>query len=585
MKRILFLPFFAVLTTPALMAATTWEPNDQRFSTDEGYNNPLLNGGVTDFVGNIRQVKDGNTSYTNGLINIGTYAGEGTLTIDTGITANAENCVFIGGRGYHTTPLPEDKPALDESDGYAGTLNVNRDAVFSNGTDKNLNTYLGAQFVVGHGDAEGTLNIDGGTVNSNGGMFVVGNSERSVGVVNITNGGILNANLPTNITQDAGAGWFILGNQAGAKGTVNVESGSSLIVSSDRSDKATMTYIGYAEGTDCAVNVSGGSTVDFGAAAYIGINGKGTLKAQDENTVIETGSLYILNASSYAGFSEGVTVNAANDLYVAGTLENSGSLTIGGNATFAALSSTTNNGTIQARDISVEANAVLTNTGVLESVGGQYGIYLFDGAAINNEGSLSGTIAGVGTVYGAGEIENLSVGSGTRLAVAAEDAPIRGMRAGNITLMEGSITRFNVAGSNDIAVDSGADWDSGMHSIIFGDEITIQSGALIEIVFNEDMFTLGKSTELELLLFSGSEAGNYNDLTTLMANTTFSLHGSASARSTADTLTLHSGNLSYQARDNGLYLVGSAMVTIPEPSSATLSLLALGALAARRRRK
>lgn len=585
MKRILLLSLFSALTAPVLMAATTWEPTDQRFSTEDGYNNPLINRGITDFVGNILQVKDGYSGYTEGVINIGTYAGEGTLTIDTGVTASVGNCVFIGGRGWHTDPQPDDKPALGESDGFDGTLNVQKDAVFSNGADKNLTTYAGAQFIVGHGNAKGTLNIDGGTVNSNGGMFVVGNSSGSEGIVNITNGGILNANLPTNITNDGGGSWFLMGNANGAKATVNVESGSSLTVSSDKPSATVYTCIGYAADSDCAINVSGGSKVDLGANTFVGVSGNGSLTAQDQGTVVETGNLYINNASSYAGFGEGVTVNAGGDLLVAGTLENSAELTVSGTASFVSGSTTSNTGTLQAETIRVYSDAVVTNSGVMASGEESGAIYLYDGASINNKGKISGTITGTGTIYGDGEIGSLTVGAGTTLAVASEDAPIHGLKADSVTLMNDSTTHFNVAGIDDIPVDTAANWDSDMHSIIFGDTITIKSGALIEIVFNSEMFTPGEAMELDMLLFSGSANCDYGDLVTLVNNTTFSLYESDMAPSLDDTLTLHTDNLSYQVKDNSLYLVGSVMVTVPEPTTATLSLLALAALAARRRRR
>lgn len=586
MKRTLLLALFQIFTTPTLIAATIWEPTDQRFSTEDGCNNPLINNGITDFVGNIRQVKDGYTSYSTDVINIGTYAGEGTLTIDAGITADAGNCVFIGGRGWHADPQPEDKPALNESDGFAGTLNVQKGAVFSNGVDSNLTTYAGAQFIVGQGNAKGTLNIDGGTVNSNGGVFIVGNSSRSEGIVNITNGGVLNANLPTNITNDNnGSSWFLMGYESGAKATVNVESGSSLTVSTDKPNTAASTFIGYMDGSDCSINVSGGSKADFGDSTFVGVYGKGSLTAQNQGTVIETGNLYLYNANSYAEFSEGVTVDADGDLFVAGTLENSGSLTVSGKASFVSGSTTNNSGTLQAENIYIYSDAVVTNTGILKSGDKGDAIYLYNGASINNKGTLSGTISGSGTVYGDGKLGTISVGKGTMLTVASENAPIHGLKANSITLMAGSVTHFNVAGSIDAPADTSADWDSDMHSVIFGETVTIQSGALIEIVFNSDMFTPGEATELDMLLFSGSANSDYGDLETLINNTVFSLYESGMTRRLPDTLSLHTGNLSYQVRDSSLYLVGSAMVTVPEPTTSALSLLTLAALAARRQRR
>lgn len=601
MKRILLLPFLAVLTAPVLMAATTWEPDDQRFSTEDGYSNPLQNRGVTDFVGNVRQVKNGSVSHANGVINIGTYAGEGTLTIDEDVTSNAGNCVFIGGRGWHTDPLPEDKPALNEHNGYDGTLNVNKGAVFSNGMDSNLTTYAGAQFIVGHGKAKGTLNIDGGTVNSNGGMFVIGNSSEGEGVVNISNGGILNANLPTKITQTSGnASWLLLGNSDGAKATLNVESGSSLTVSSDRTDCAVYTYIGYVASSDASVNVSGGSTVDFGDATYVGVFGKGALTAQGQGTTIETGHLYIYNADSSADFSEGVTVKATGDLFVAGTLNNSGDITVSGSATFESGSTTTNSGTIRAKEISVYSNAVLTNTGILESTGNNSGINLDDGATINNEGTLNGQISGAGTVQGTGEIGTVSVGTDTTLVVGSSDAPIVGLAATSITLKDSSSTQFNIAGTTQVNAGESAGWDDGKHSIIFSETVTIESGAAIELAFGNNMFEVGENTEFDMLLIAGdiqfidADGNIVTDVTAaldaLLANTHFSLAAATLQRRSSGPM-IDASNLTYTLREAvdsnpaGLYLTGTASVVIPEPTSSVLGLAGLVALSLRRRRK
>lgn len=389
-----------------------------------------------------------------------------------------------------------------------------------------------------------------GTENVGNVQISFGEGSGSTGALTVTE----NANASLN-------GTTIVGYQG--TGTVNIQSGGSVNQTSGA------LFVGYAGGYG---DVTVGESSSLSAqVVYVGVgNARGSVTVEKDSVMTVAGDLVIQDT-----LNDGIT----------NSLVNSGTINVGGSVSLTDGTKATNHGTIKAGDVFIAAGVELINTGSLEISGGEAGIVLEEGSSINNEGTLSGKISGNGKVEGNGSIAGVTIGEDTTLVVGTSQAPIVGLEATDITLASGSTTRFNVDGTANISSGAEAGWGDGTHSIIFGETATIESGALIEIVFNSDMFTFGEVTELDMLLISGGEGSEYGDLEVLMDNTIFSLNSSVLAMRSTEALTIDVSNLSYVVRANSLYLVGPAGLSIPEPASATLSLLALAALAARRRRK
>ena len=125
-----------------------------------------------------------------------------------------------------------------------------------------------------------------------------------------------------------------------------------------------------------------------------------------------------------------------------------------------------------------------------------------------------------------------------------------------------------------------------LHSAIYGNVVSLEAGAGIEIVFSSTMEGLEHGIDFNLKLIDGGDGSSY-DLETLLSNTTFTLAEQISTFSlTSAEFELLVSDATYTVVDNDLYLSGTAKISpIPEPTTATLSLLALCALASRRRRK
>ena len=172
--------------------------------------------------------------------------------------------------------------------------------------------------------------------------------------------------------------------------------------------------------------------------------------------------------------------------------------------------------------------------------------------------------------------------------VGNDATPIFGLSAQSFTMNEQSVIVFNVDGTIAVSQGESVTWGSGKHSVIFGETVNVVDGAEIEIVFSRSMLGFETDTPFTLQLISGGANSNYGNLDTLLANTSFSLAPEMRLLRavSADEYEVCVTDAEYYVdSDNGLWLRGNAaVVPAPEPTTATLSLLALAALAARRRR-
>ena len=648
----------------------------------------------------------------NSTVSVGTFTGDAHLIIgteDNPIRVYTENCLFVGGYGWHNAADWKSNAALSSSTGgdvpftaHEGHITINKGSTLDTGTS--ATTLHGAQIYIGHG-AKGSVTVDGGTLTTRAFLGVsctTATADDNSGLLEIKNGGKVYVEACPDKINDS-YNQIIVGSSNTGKGTILVSGeNSELIIESASTsssgtsalnsfvsigkseqgngeitvtDGASMTlgskdggscYVYIAEGLGSngklnitegasasinaqvcigyqgtgSMNIDSGSRVtQTGGVVYVGLysNGSGNLNI-DENstftadglsigyssaagavTVAETASVtindnIIISDSAWDGFSNNLTNNGSlqvggsiqlnastkltnngtlaldGDIYVqaGATLENAEGAVIeaDGNIKLAILSNTTNNGTMKAKEISVAFGATLTNTGSILTEGDETGLHVAEGAVLNNEGTLTGKVSGSGLIQGSGTLGEVSIGSGTSYMVGNSSAPIVGLQAETLTLEEGSTTMFNVAGFDATAKGETAVWDSGKHSVIYGDVITLAEGAMIDITFDISLF-VEETLSFDIKLIDGGEESDYGNLLTLAKHTSFWLSETDFVTYAAqeEELAIRVTGVQYYQEDNDLYIKGTATIyTIPEPATATLSLLALAGLMGRRRR-
>lgn len=425
------------------------------------------------------------------------------------------------------------------------------------------------------GEAEVTV-TDGasltlGTKGAGQTYIYVGEGAGSVGSLNVTEKAESHLN-----------GTFVVGN--GGEGSVNItDEGSSL--------SAVDMYIGLNGGKGNATIGSGASLNVFGNLISYDTNDDGDANSiSNSGTVNVGGSIYLTDGTTTQNYGT-MTATGPISIDEGSVFVNAQGATLESTDSYIALnagSNTTNKGTLKGQDILVAAGAVLNNTGSLISIGGEKGIEVEQGAIINNEGTLTGQISGGGTVQGTGSLGEVSIGKDTSYVVGNDTTPIFGLSAQSFTLNEQSAIIFNVDGTTAVSKGESATWGSGKHSVIFGETVNVVDGAEIEIVFSRSMLALESDTPFTLQLISGGENSNYGNLDMLLANTSYTLAPEMRLLRavSADEWMVSVTNAEYYVdSDNSLWLRGNAaVVPAPEPTTATLSLLALAVLAARRRR-
>jgi len=214
-------------------------------------------------------------------------------------------------------------------------------------------------------------------------------------------------------------------------------------------------------------------------------------------------------------------------------------------------------------------------TGQVEVNGGD----LVIGAGANLGSASSVQVNSGGRLKGTGTVGALTIASGGRLAVGNRPGT---MTAASSTWQGGGILEWEI---NNFLGSAGTNWDflnvTGML------DITATSGSkfIIEVIS-----LLANNSEGEVAGFN--DAGNYNFLIATAAggfNSSFSADDFTIVTSRFANATgsgTAGANLwSVSTSGNNLYLNYSGGVAIPEPSSAALALIGLGALALNRRRR
>lgn len=221
---------------------------------------------------------------------------------------------------------------------------------------------------------------------------------------------------------------------------------------------------------------------------------------------------------------------------------------------------------------------------------------------------VNGTLDNNGTVSAATTVNGTLKGSGVMAATTlAETATlIVGNSPGYSTFTDalvaqsGSTVVFSVSGvETPSSLTAGTGWDSHTYSQIVmenGAAVTLCDGVNITIAIGGDLLCSAMTplheetlTPFELILIKGGVTSASADLVSLMNHTSFVLTDESGALPlvlTGQTWVIDVANTVYRVEEGNLILSGDLKVTrTPEPATATLSLLALAALASRRRRK
>ncbi len=221
------------------------------------------------------------------------------------------------------------------------------------------------------------------------------------------------------------------------------------------------------------------------------------------------------------------------------------------------------------------------------------------GMNINTNGKVKAT-EGItvdgGLVKGTGEVCKLTLQSGSLIV---GNSPGVQSYAGNLELLAGEVT-FSLADIDNLqmATEENAGWESGAYSTIdMNNHNLVYDGSTINIALGSDAvesaLTLQTGALCELTLTLIQNIGNVDSLTAevlaeMAANTNFIITSELEGLSdeykalAGSDLSNKVASVTYSV-SNGNLVLNATM--IPEPTTATLSLLALAALAARRRRK
>ena len=202
--------------------------------------------------------------------------------------------------------------------------------------------------------------------------------------------------------------------------------------------------------------------------------------------------------------------------------------------------------------------------------------------------ALTTTVKTGATLKGSGTFAAVTVDGGTLIV---GNSPGHQDYEGALTLNSGKLV-FCVSGFEKASAGDNTGWDSGTYSTINmrGNELVVNENGEIVIALSADAansLTTANGT-LELILATGLQTGfTEEQLAALAEQTSFELSLEDGAGTNVPTA-LTAPKFSYKMVEDALVLttgVSGTTPTVPEPTTGTLSLLALAGLCARRRRK
>lgn len=343
------------------------------------------------------------------------------------------------------------------------------------------------------------------------------------------------------------------GDGGSSETTVAASDGASISIASTNSVNIAV-YDGKTEVTDNTTTVSatGGSSVELSAAKdiYVGWGAKqleASFEASGKDSSLKLSAQNIfVNYNSVEG--EHVTFSADDGatLELEGTASADAAIEMGRNT-----------------EVSITNGATLRTTG---------GLLLKDNATATVDGSSSWEAASVSlkdtasiTNYGDFSVGSLTLEEGTAF-----------YNYGTVSLTSAASMAAN-SSTTFVVTQGGDDSLTSTKIALNGQTLTLEDGAKFVIDFRS--LATGEYSDITLTLMTGildaTTELTEDKLKTLLGNTTYVF---------ADGVWAESANFQYSVTDNNLILSG-IMSLVPEPATATLSLLALAVLAVRRRRK
>ncbi|MCQ2365486.1 MAG: hypothetical protein MJ051_08060 [Akkermansia sp.] len=305
---------------------------------------------------------DSSTGYYNAVLNVGTYSGEGHLTLEENVTLTLPNALMIGGKGY----------SMPVTTANNGTVILKQGAVINTGAKA---TSSGGHHVdVGTSDlpCTGSLYVNGATINTT--QFIIGEGA-ATGYVNVTDGGTINLSwdgvIRSTDPKEPDQVGMKLGYHSGS-GTLVLDNGH--VVDTTGKESVTELQIGCAG--DAHVSLVNGSTLTTEANVFIGdmtlfwgtAYGRGT-----ETDTLDVGegcsfSGALLMAMDKAAVNNAGTMNFEDGVYLYGTtMTNSGELNAGIELEVSEKAMFTNSAIIRTSEVIIDDRAVLDNTGLIDS--------------------------------------------------------------------------------------------------------------------------------------------------------------------------------------------------------------------------
>ncbi len=422
-------------------------------------------------------------------------------------------------------------------------------------------------------------------------------------------------------------GLTILGYAQNGNGTINVD---------DSSLEMSTTYLGYSGSSNGSLNATNGAGVNIVGNLHVGgyytgsTNATGTVNISDANTSIHiTGTVNIgYNGTGDFNVNNGAVANI-DGYFVLGMNETAGGTATvdGANSTIEAVGAyignygngnltVTNGATFKSTDdMSIQTNSkVSVNNGNLHVTGTMYNdgttdIALSTGNKVNigavyNTGTMTVNVKEGGT-YAVGTIVN---DDGTYTITSSTDAVVK---FDAIELINGNL-KLEGAGSFELGASVSESGEGTVFTVVDNGQGEAEATGLIDIsgltgatfTINKDaMFTLSFETgmidsliteginELTITLITGNESFTLSDtqlqkLITDQTQYVFREDGTmvyAVAEEETSTKKYEVSEARYEMQGTNLVWTGS-FKAVPEPATASLSLLGLAALLLRRRR-
>ena len=425
--------------------------------------------------------------------------------------------------------------------------------------------------------AAGTVMLDGDIAAAD---ILVNNSEGNDYTFSTANGGKLTG---TGGITKQGAGALTIATANEHTGDTSLEGGTLNLHHS--------TALGATATGDAALTTAAGTSMNIAANSHLVLAGSNSMAGE---VAVEAGSTLEMKGSGYAASISTVNgtlafTGTAAATNAAGSLSGSGTVRVtDSQVSFASQSSFTGNLEVKGKGSSLNvASGSYTGAGKVSISGGTLTFGASADLTLNSGGSLS--MAALGDAPAALTARNINVKSGSTLEAMLELEASVSLSAEEVGLGNAPAALNETTGGIlnctrlTLNVDSTLSLDNA-HFDMNGGTLTLavpkNATSKIELVLAPDAVYAAST---QVLLFSNLGTINfiYDGVTAdVSQGSTYSLNAAdyfSGKGITANT------ELVFDGGRNVLYLQGMEMV--PEPTTATLSLLALAALAARRRRK